>query len=103
MINESILKYVQQMREKGISDENIKQALMAQGYSESDVLGSLWRDANEDVKKAPKKKRKPAPLFAMLITLAIFWVAALLYTRVWNPPWNPMPPIPWEFINTLPF
>lgn len=104
MVNESLLKYVRKMRAQGISDENIKKALLDQGWTESDILGAAWHDSNEaKEERVPKKKRKHASLFVMVILLSAAWIAALLYLRIWDPPWNPMPPVPEDFINMLPF
>ena len=106
MVNEELVRYVRHMRGKGLSDEDIKKALQGQEWSESDIFGALWYDINtaEDVKKeAAKKYRKSTRAIPLIIFLAIFWLAALLYVRAWDPPWNPMPEPPAEFTDKIPF
>ncbi|MEX0877255.1 MAG: hypothetical protein WDZ40_00135 [Candidatus Spechtbacterales bacterium] len=97
MINEELIKYVKHMRGQGLSDDDIKKVLLGQDWPEREILSVLWYDLNapDDIKKeASKKYRKSTRVLPLVILLAIFWFAALLYVRAWNPSWNPFPEPP---------
>ncbi|MDX1608195.1 MAG: hypothetical protein R3251_03220 [Candidatus Spechtbacterales bacterium] len=100
MANEYLVKYVRQMRQNGASDEKIKQALVDKGYSESEILGALWHDINQEQEQIEEPKSHLWIYNVLLILLLAGLAAVALYLRVWDPAWNPFPP-PAEFLFEL--
>jgi len=117
MANQQLIDYIKESLAQGLSNNQIKELLLREGWSEVEITKAFEVAINLETPGSapagPTFGQEPSPAFSpepksnlVKIIAVVFIVAALavgvsLATRIWDPVWNPFRPAPERVIERM--